>query len=145
MKKETLILILLCSAIQGNAQNFGMCTYDAAGNRLSRFTYNLERGGNSQKITEKVDRVDMANEQLGNHKIHVTYQSSTCTITIEVLGLDNSDNCSAYIYNMTGQMVYNQSIVASPTEIDLFNSSNGVYLLRLSLNGENKCWKIIKK
>ena len=145
MKKETLTLILLCSTLYGNAQDLGMCTYDAAGNRLSRFTYSLNRGNNSQLTTERDGQVNMANERLGDHTIHVTFQSATCIITIEVLGLDESDNCAVYIYNLTGQMIYNQSIVASPTEIGLFNNSNGVYLLRLSLNGENRCWKIIKK
>lgn len=145
MKKETIILMMLIFALQGNAQDMGMCTYDVAGNRLSRFTYSLNRGNNFQQTTKRDGQVDMANERLGNHTIHVTYQSTTCTITIEVLGLDDSDDCAVYIYNLTGQMVYNQSIVASPTKVDLFDNSNGVYLLRLYLNGENRCWKIIKK
>jgi hypothetical protein len=66
-------------------------------------------------------------------------------LTIEVLGLDESDKCAAYIYSLTGQTVYNQDITVSPTKIYLSDNSNGVYLLRLSLNGENRCWKIIKK
>lgn len=145
MKKETIILMLLMFALQGNAQNMGMCIYDASGNRLSRFTYAINRGNNSQKMTERDGQVDMANERMGNHTIHVTYHSTTCTLTIEVLGLDQSDKCSAYIYSLTGQTVYSQTITVYSTDIDFSGNSSGVYLLRLSLNGENRCWKIIKK
>lgn len=132
-------------ALKGNSQDMGMCIYDASGNRLSRFTYATNRGNNSQKMTERDGQWDMANERLGNHTIHVTYHSTTCTLTIEILGLDESDKCFAYIYSLTGQTVYRQDITVSPTEIYLSDNSNGVYLLRLSLNGENRCWKIIKK
>lgn len=145
MKKETIILMLLMFVLQGNAQDMGMCTYDASGNRLSRFTYTMNRGNNSQKMTERDGQVDMANERLGNHTIHVTYHSAICILTIEVLGLDESDNCSAYIYSLTGQTVYNQTITVNSTDIDFSGYSSGVYLLRLSMNGENRCWKIIKK
>lgn len=144
MKKETIILILLMYTLHGMAQDTAMCIYDASGNRLSRFVY-YNRGHNSQERSERNGQVDMGNEQFGNHTIHVTYHSTTYTLTIEILGLDESDKCSAYIYSLTGQTVYRQDITFSPAEIDLSNNSNGVYLLRLSLNGENRCWKIIKK
>ena len=144
MRKQTIILILLMYTLHGNAQNTATCIYDASGNRLSRFIYS-NRGGNSQEMAERDGQVDMGNERFGNHTIHVTYHSTTCTLTIEVLGLDESDKCSAFIYNLTGQTVYRKDITISHTEIYLSDNCKGVYLLRLSLNGENGCWKIIKK
>lgn len=145
MKKGLFFIMMLCFTLQGNAQDLGMCTYDAAGNRLSRFTYILDRGRHSQQMAERDGKVDMANERLGNHTIHVSYHSSTCTLAIEVLGLENPDNCFVFVYSLTGQTVYGQNVTTSPTELDLSDISNGVYLIRLSLNGENRCWKIIKK
>ena len=147
MKKRLFVIMMHCFILQGNAQELGMCTYDAAGNRLLRSTYSQfeNRGNNSQLMSERDGRIDMANERLDNHTIHVTYHSTTCTLTIEVLGMNDTDHCTAYVYNLTGQIVYNQDIVISPTEIDLSNKNNGVYILCLSLNGENRCWKIIKK
>lgn len=145
MKKGLFFIMMLCFTLQGNAQDLGMCTYDAAGNRLSRFTYILDRGRHSQQMAERDGKVDMTNERLGNHTIHVSYHSSTCTLAIEVLGLENPDNCFVFVYSLTGQTVYGQNVTTSPTELDLSDISNGVYLIRLSLNGENRCWKIIKK
>lgn len=144
MKKETIILTMLIFALQGNAQNMGMCIYDAAGNRLTRFTY-TDRNRSLRNLADKNGQVDMSNERLGNHTVHVTYNSTTCTLIIEILGLDDSDNCSAHVYSLTGQIVLNQAIDSFLTEINLFDKSSGVYLLRLTINGENRCWKIIKK
>lgn len=144
MKKETIIIMLLCFTLQGNAQETAMCTYDASGNRLSRFIY-VDRSRNLQRMTDRDGCVEMANERLGGHTIHVNFNTDKKTITIEVLGLDDSDRCSVNIYNLTGQLVQNQDITNSPTEIELYDISNGVYLVRLTLNGESKCWKIIKR
>lgn len=145
MKKKTIIPMLLSFSLQGTAQNLGMCTYDVAGNRLSRFTYVEDRGRNSQSETEREGQVDLANERLGNHAVQVLYDSETSTLVIDVLGLDDSDKCSAYIYNLTGQMIYRQKINTVQAEINLYDYNNGVYILRIELNGESKCWKIIKK
>lgn len=144
MKKEIIVLMLLFFALHGHAQNMAMCTYDASGNRLSRFTY-TDRSRNSQKMAEKDGNVDMSNDRLGNHTIHIIYHSIKSTLTIEILGLDDSDKCSANLYKLTGQLVMNQDITTSPTEIELYDVSNGVYILRLILNGENRCWKIVKE
>ena len=144
MKKETIVSMMLIFTLQGNAQEMAMCTYDAAGNRLSRFTY-TDSSRSSRGMAKNDNNLDMANDRLGNHTIHVSYNSAKCILTIEILGLDDSDQCSVSLYNMTGQLVMSQNIVTSPAEMDISDISNGVYILRLALNGENRCWKILKK
>ncbi len=58
MKKETIIIMLLCFTLQGNAQETAMCTYDASGNRLSRFIY-VDRSRSLQRMTDKGGHVEM--------------------------------------------------------------------------------------
>ena len=65
MKKETIVIMLLCFTLQGNAQETAMCTYDASGNRLSRFIY-VDRSRSLQRMTDKGGHVEMANERFGN-------------------------------------------------------------------------------
>ena len=70
MKKKTIIPMMLIFTLQGNAQNMAMCTYDAAGNRLSRFTY-TDRSRSLRGMAENDSNVDMANYR--QHKPSAAY------------------------------------------------------------------------
>ena len=148
MKKKTIVksalLSLMMIATENvKAQNLGMCTYDAAGNRLERFTYVDDSYNRS--LEKMGGKSELANERMGHHTVSVDYNSEGCMVSIEVLGLSGEDYCFASVYNLMGIKILGQHIVEPRTEISLYDYNKGVYLLRLELNGENRCWKIIKK
>lgn len=141
--RVTLLLVLLCSIVHANGQETAQCIYDQAGNRLTREIYYPDRNSlRGDSITR--NSLILNNQQLGGHIVHVVYVQKESKLIVEILGISADDVCDISIFNLTGISVLRQKIDSTPSTFYLYDLSNGIYIVSLELNGERRCWKIVK-
>lgn len=58
---------------------------------------------------------------------------------------DNNIECVVNIYNTSGKLIYTNNIIKNGDEIDLTSQAKGLYLARISINGEIITQKILLK
>lgn len=142
--RVTLLLVLLCNLLHSYGQDTAQCTYDQAGNRLSRFViYNDRNSLRGDSLTTK--GLNLSNQRLGGHIVYVVYSQELSKLTVEILGLTDDDVCEISIFNLTGMTVLRQKIDATPSDYYLSDFNDGIYIASLDVNGERRCWKIVKK
>ena len=112
--------------------------YDAAGNRISRtisVRHVKERGfATDMKTPASTD--DLTGRD------NVTVNNSAQTVVLQINGLKSTDKCSASLFSLTGQLLRSQSVVSGRTVFDLSPYPAGVYIIRVTLNGETDSWKV---
>ena len=142
--RVTLLLVLLCNLLHSYGQDTAQCTYDQAGNRLSRFViYNDRNSLRGDSLTTK--GLNLSNQRLGGHIVYVVYSQELSKLTVEILGLTDDDVCEISIFNLTGMTVLRQKINTTQSDYYLYDFSDGIYIVSLVLNGERRSWKIVKK
>jgi hypothetical protein len=142
--RVTLLLVLLCNLLHSYGQDTAQCTYDQAGNRLSRFVIHNDRNSlRGDSLTTK--GLNLSNQRLGGHIVYVVYSQELSKLTVEILGLTDDDACEISIFNLTGMTVLRQKIGATPSDYYLSDFNDGIYIASLDVNGERRCWKIVKK
>ena len=62
-----------------------------------------------------------------------------------VNGLKTDDRCRIDMYSVQGELVMQRDMDNGSTVIDMGNMQNGVYLMRITINGMSETWKITKK
>lgn len=167
------IIFLICSlcfmvSLQGQYLKTPLnytISYDANGNRLAMQTIYLvkstkELANNEsdtipQYVANHVDSVVIPikgwnpgkEDNLSEGKISI-YPNPTHGIII--LGFDNKDvnaddlSNSVKVFDLQGKLVYQKIGLSQYSTIDLSKVSNGTYILKLSLCGQIKEYKIIK-
>ena len=111
-------------------------SYDAAGNRICReivLSRSIETP--QEPITEKI----------AEKQIKIYPNPTHGLLKVEIDGWEQSDNCTMVVYNQGGVQVETVKVSSPITEMDLSRSSNGLYILLISINENNTSWKIIKK
>jgi len=142
--RVTLLLVLLCNLLHLYGQDTAQCTYDQAGNRLTRSVIINDRNNlRGDSLTTR--GLNLGNQQLGGHIVHVVYVQELSKLTVEILGITNDDACEVSISNLTGITVLKEKIDTTPSYYYLSDFNNGVYIATLDVNGERRCWKIVKK
>lgn len=142
--RVTLLLVLLCNMLHANGQETAQCIYDQAGNRLCReIYYNSRNSLRGDSLTPKA--LNLSNQQLGGHIVHVVYIQEQSKLTVEILGITDDDACEISIFNLTGITVLRQKIDTTPSDYYFYDFSDGVYIAFLEVNGERRSWKIVKK
>lgn len=141
---KTLAFTLLFSVtLSMSAQNKIKYSYDAAGNRTKReivikpqkspeAPHKAPRGKNNRGFDGKYT-ADIHNNDDGNR------------IVASVNGLNTDDRCRIDMYSVQGELVMQRDMDNGSTVIDMGNMQNGVYLMRITINGMSETWKITKK
>lgn len=137
MRKVISLLLFMALATLLSAQTISFA-YDNAGNRIKREIV-LSRS----KISPKATAV-CYNEMLSEKDIHIYPNPTKGLLKLEIRGFEDTDHCSINIFGMSGQQIMSLSVTSSVTEIDLSSRQNGVYVLLLTINGNDSTWKIIK-
>lgn len=142
--RVTLLLVLLCNLLHSFGQDTAQCTYDQAGNRLTRFViYNDRNNLQGDSLTKK--SLNLTSHQMGGHNVHVVYVQELSKLTVEILGITDDDACEISIFNLTGITVLRQKTNTTQSDYYLYDFSDGIYIVSLVLNGERRSWKIVKK
>ena len=116
--------------------------YDAAGNRISRSIPVVQlRSYQSSQKTEVVT----SKEKILDYNISVYPNPTVGEVNLSINGKAIDDKTELSVYNTSGSQVCSVKVTGETTRIDLSNSPNGIYLLRLSIAGQIISWKVIKK
>ena len=111
-------------------------SYDAAGNRIKREIV----------LSRSIEQQQKPITETFSEKFVKIYPNPTeGVVKIEITGWESSDECLFTVHSISGQLITEAKAYASITEIDLSGCANGAYLLNITINGENRVWKIIKK
>jgi len=113
-------------------------SYDLAGNRVKREIV-------MSSLAPKNSLVTGFTEVLAKKNIRIYPNPTKGHLRVEVVGYDSTDKCLLQVFNATGALIINRKATLPFTEINITNQPNGIYLLQITLNGENTKWKIIKK
>ena len=113
-------------------------SYDLAGNRVKREIV-------MSNLAPKNSLVTGFTEVLAKKNIRIYPNPTKGHLRVEVVGYDSTDKCLLQVFNATGALIINKKATLPFTEINITNQPNGIYLLLITLNGENTKWKIIKK
>lgn len=111
-------------------------TYDEAGNRISRTIV-------SQILRDSLPDVIVWNVgELGGKTVMLSPRPSQGELTVDIIGYEQTDDCSIGIYDTNGHILTSRSINASSTEIEYNRVQNQTDIIHLKLNGESAAWMI---
>lgn len=111
-------------------------TYDAAGNRLTRSVV-------SQFLLDSTQGSIVWNVgELGGKTVQLSPRPSQGELSVEIIGYEQTDNCTIGIYDVNGNTLTTQSINAASTDIQYNRVQNQTDIIQLKLNGETAAWMI---
>jgi len=165
-----LIFPLFCLAQNGLAREY---EYDAAGNRTLRKTLTVEFAPpapqdslTNYELRMTSDELSPSNfegvdgeagrgslftsdeffvEKVAQVEIKIYPNPTTEKITMEISAWENLQTGVFKLYSLTGQLLQEQPVHSATTIVSLANLPNGVYILKVQINGRVEDWKIIKQ
>lgn len=136
--------------------SFGNCfgqdleyTHDANGNRIIRETIVLKMAGNAAASSNTsgataAEEEGKATDVLGT-AIQVYPNPTTGMVVLECTDGDVLEGAQILVLDANGRQVIHQNVEAAQTKIDLSAYANGVYMLRLTYNGRQVVWRVVKE
>jgi hypothetical protein len=143
MKKIYLCLSFLILPIVSLAQSKIGYAYDMAGNRTKREIVIYSLGAMAKK--QYSNSQDDSSEKLREHFVKINPNPTLGNLKIGISNLKNDDKCYLELYSVQGVQILAFDVNSDNIDLDISNQSNGVYLLKITINGKSTTWKIIKK
>jgi hypothetical protein len=168
MQTKTLFisLVMLWAGITANCQSFSSAyTYDANGNRITTAVIYLTTTSRMAKIpitqitndsTTLADSVNVPRQgwdkpvtgPLSGFQINVYPNPTHGVLMLEVSGtgtqLSGIGNVIT-VWDLQGKQAMSPTLLKNTNLIDFSQKANGTYLLKISINGQTKDYKIIKE
>ncbi len=120
-------------------------TYDANGNRITRTVTTLmvfSKMSPDDLIKEKPAEED---NTAASMLLEVGPNPTHNSIKIAVLNAEKANNGFSYTLTATtGALIFTRSVLGNNEQIDMSNLMDGMYMLKLNLNGKTYYYKIIK-
>jgi hypothetical protein len=123
-------------------------THDANGNRIVRETLVLKtanpngsNAANGQQVINQDNSVETY--LLGSHI--VLYPNPTKGLVTVQTDSAFPTGTTLYVYDSQGRLLRQQDATGLQTAADLSNQPAGVYIMRLTLNGRSKEWRVVKE
>jgi hypothetical protein len=172
MKKQFTLFLCLAIPLLCMAQNPlpVKYEYDKAGNRTARKTITVQ---NSPPVQgDSINELSVFSEQLSAEEEFASQTSlmpsnfeapeyfveriaqvemkiypnpATEKITLQVANMDNLQTGVFKLLTLNGQLLQEQAVHSSATEISLLGLAKGVYILKVNVNGRVEDWKVIKQ
>ena len=131
-------------------------TYDANGNRISRYvvlTEQVSPNNNQQKEDSIYFKEDMIyyelssnyTEQLGEQTLTIYPNPTGGAFAVRVTNMPEGLKRKMILYSMSGKEVFHKEDFDELTEIDVSAQQNGTYLLKIMLGDKRTTWKIVKQ
>jgi len=119
-----------------DAQTAISYTYDSTGNRIGRAI-----SVSHIKERETTDAEDIEKDLTS--KIKVTADSGTSSVKVEIIDYREIDHCIISVFASSGMSIAELDAIGEITDIDLRHQPDGVYILKIVLNGRTDTWKIL--
>ncbi len=138
-----LLVAVLFGCLQGTAQTKVFeFTYDDSGNRTKREFIQLKSGSipsdeglsQEQKIHE---------DNLSGYDIKIYPNPTKGRVTVHIAGIGDN-KAGIYLYNPQGRLIKTTEFTGPENMVDLSGQPPGLYVLRITVEGQNSDWKIIK-
>lgn len=134
MKTKFLITAALFIALgAAGAPRIGYA-YDQAGNRVKRELVIPRQA--APRATEYTD-------PLGDRTVRFSVETDG-VVTVSVEGLVDEDECLIDLFSFTGELLESTRPRTESTDIDLSGHPAGIYVLKVTVNGNATSWKINK-
>ena len=127
----------ILSTFADNVINYN---YDGSGNRTYSERAIIIRGadkGSGRKGNPMFD-------DLTNHKITIYPNPTEGNFNVEISDMESIEKASITIYSTTGTIVYTNDDPDASNEIDITQSPDGMYLLKIIVDDNSSTWKVIK-
>ena len=151
MKKNILFLILaiplMCMAQTQLARGYD---YDAAGNRVLRKVIELgieieqPPAFSPPAPPDSPQTAEYFVEKIAQVEIKIYPNPTTEKITMEIANMQNLSTGVFKLYSLSGQLLQEQPVYSSTTEVSLSGFAKGAYILKVYINDQSEEWKIIK-
>lgn len=144
MRKLCILFCLISFPLVSLAQNKIGYSYDAAGNRIKREIVM----SNPKTMVRKrpADNQDKTySDRLNGHSVQIQSNPTQGTLRINILGKEDTDRCKLEIYSMKGIQIMKNEMKGDIMDVDISNQPAGVYILKITINGNSTTWKIIKE
>lgn len=116
--------------------------YDANGNRVSRTIVLPKQAAIAMK--NHVDSI-FFEEKLAENQLKIYPNPVQSELTIAVDRYEPAMQGKFSLYDTNGAMLVTSELLGAITKVDMGHYTQGIYLLRIQLNGESTTWKIIKQ
>lgn len=137
MKTKILLSTLLFVGITVSSQV--RFTYDGTGNRIKREIV-IQRQNMPDQQAETI-----FSEIISEKTIFIYPNPTQGILKIEISDYEYTDICELSLFSLSGQQIFSGTTTSSTTDIDISDQPNGIYIMRIVLNGIESSWKIIKK
>jgi YD repeat-containing protein len=140
MIKKLLLGLLLCVAISLPAQNVTY-QYDNAGNRTERVV-NLSSSSAALRSSEETTALE---DVIAKQEIKIYPNPTQGMLAVEIINFSSDIQADFLLADMSGKIIDRRRATSGYLTFNLSNHPAGIYLLRMSINGETNTWKIIKE
>lgn len=82
---------------------------------------------------------------MSNESIFVGPNPTSGAIKVVIDGFSNQIKGEIYVYNMSGQIVFNTKVVQDITKFSIENKPNGIYLISVITDNNYVSYKIVKQ
>jgi len=82
---------------------------------------------------------------IGGRNVSLVNNSQQGSLTIEILSLSSTDQCSLAVYDITGKQMYSSPVAHVTTTVDMSSFIPGYYILQVQVNGAKDGWKVKKE
>lgn len=138
MKIIISIFVLLCISIYSFGQQVFRYTYDASGNRTVRqYTASLFS-------LEEEDEEELFSRMFNQHQIKLQTDPSGFIIDVIITNYKAETQGKISLYDINGICISSTIITSEKTSIDIRTLSKGIYIIKITVNEENRSWKLTK-
>ena len=113
-------------------------TYDAAGNRTSRDIYIAPRLLNEQSEDE-------TESLFRRYQVCVAPNPTNGYVQVRIMNFDETSSVSIALFDVAGVQLQTLRPTSEMTTLDLTSLGAGIYLLRITIDGESQTEKIVKE
>ncbi|GHT72203.1 hypothetical protein AGMMS50262_00170 [Bacteroidia bacterium] len=115
--------------------------YDSAGNRTSRTVRLSSPAKSSENPAEEIVFEDLVSK----HEVKIYPNPTKGVIAVEIFNFNAEVTADFLLTDLSGKVIYRLPAVSGYETLDLSRQPDGLYVLRLTVNGEATVWKIIKE
>ena len=139
MLKILLLVVVIMGSLCCEAQKVAFA-YDETGNRVKREIFVPTP---SKVKGRSMHGGDSYYDMLGERTVKIS-QDTYGIIKVSISEFVDGDNCTVDVYTLNGLTIFSGSINEFVTIIDISGQPDGVYILKVIINGNQTTWKLNK-